>query len=566
MKNLKINLKLILGFVIVLLMLLICSGVGIFNMNTMGAQIDQYSNRTVPNTGSVWEMRRNLVSIERYLLTAMMDEDQNEINENLDMAAKDAQRLVSIMEVFSQNTRADKESLTALSANLKKTGSLREQISDFLRKGEREKGYHLFVTEYKPLFDESAAMLVEIAAGQKQRADEQSDIAHGALNSGRIILIVTALLAVLITLIVMSILRKAILTPVQQIHLAAKAIARGDLSATITYDSKDELGELSNAMKTLVYTVVGIIKDLDYCLGEIGNGNFTVDSQAKELYIGDFAPLTKSLHQIIEQLSSTLSQINQSSDQVSSGSDQVSAGAQALAQGATEQASSIEELSATIKEITVKIGQTANNVKSASSLVEETGIQVINGNTKMGEMMEAMSEISAKSNEISKIIKTIDAIAFQTNILALNAAVEAARAGAAGKGFAVVADEVRNLAQKSAEAAKNTTELIEGSKVAVDKGVQIANETAQSLTIVVTNAGLITQRIEEIASDSMQQAAGASQIAIGVDQIAAVVQTNSATAEESAAASEELSGQAQLLKDIVGKFKLGENTDYTTFY
>ncbi|MEG0019434.1 MAG: methyl-accepting chemotaxis protein, partial [Oscillospiraceae bacterium] len=204
----------------------------------------------------------------------------------------------------------------------------------------------------------------------------------------------------------------------------------------------------------------------------------------------------------IISLSETLGSIKLSAEQVSSGSDQVASGAQALSQGATEQASAIEELSATIAEMSHQIEGTAGNAQKANGFAQQAGVGVSSGNEKMNEMIVAMSEISSKSNEIGKIIKTIDDIAFQTNILALNAAVEAARAGSAGKGFAVVADEVRNLAQKSAEAAKNTTALIEGSITAVAKGTQIADDTAKALEVVVEKSSQVTDIIAQISTAS----------------------------------------------------------------
>lgn len=556
MKNLKLKMKLLIGFGLVLLMLLVSASVAIYSMNALGTQIDQYANKTVPNVEHVWEMRRNMVSAERNLVSAIATKDQNQMNEHIDMAGKDAENIFSVLDVFIKNTRLDQEVLKTLNDSLNKILPVHEKIVELLKNGEKEKAYNLYETQYSIMFNDGNEILLDVAESQNQRAEEQSTTAHEVLNIGRIILIATVILAVVIVLIVMGILVKAIITPVYEINMAAKAIANGDLSATITYDSKDEFGELANAMKALLHSVVGIIKDLDYGLSEIGNGNFTVESQAKELYIGDFDNLHTSMLQITANLSSTISQISQASEQVASGSDQVSSGAQALSQGATEQASSIEELSAAIAEITEQIRQNAENAKLANSSAELAGKEIFNSNEQMKNMVDAMDKINSKSSEISKIIKVIEDIAFQTNILALNAAVEAARAGAAGKGFAVVADEVRNLASKSAQAAKSTTNLIEETLVAVQNGSKIASNTAKSLdeSAKVTKEAVLL--IDKISEASNQQAQSATQVNIGVEQIASVIQTNSATAEESAAASEELNGQAEVLKSLVSKFRL----------
>lgn len=370
-----------------------------------------------------------------------------------------------------------------------------------------------------------------------------------------------AVIALVVSIIAGTLISRSISNPITQCVKRLTRLAEGNLLDPVPdIHTKDETGMLADATRIIVVGLKNIIDDENYILGEMANGNFDIKSNAVENYIGDFAPLLESIKNINGKLSDALSQINVSAEQVSSGSEQVSSGAQALSQGATEQASSISELSVTINEISHQIADNAKNAAEANQKAGIVGQETKESNERMQDMMKAMEDISTSSNQIGKIIKTIEDIAFQTNILALNAAVEAARAGAAGKGFAVVADEVRNLASKSAEASKNTALLIEHSLKAVENGTQIAANTASSLKSVVDGVTEVAETIQYITNASNDQAQSIEQVTAGVDQISSVVQTNSATAEESAAASEELSSQAALLKSLVSKFKI--NKDY----
>lgn len=368
-----------------------------------------------------------------------------------------------------------------------------------------------------------------------------------------------SVVAAVVILTFVALFVRRMLRPIDGVVKAAKKIADGDLNVELSVESQDEIGQLSEVFADMTDNLKEIIDDIKYLLGEMANGNFQIRTKAETRYVGEYAGILAALRGINRNLSATLRQIDESSEQVSSGAEQVSDGAQALSQGATEQAASVEELSATISEISNHIQKTAANAQAANVLVGEVGSGIRQSNEMMSEMTDAMGEITNKSNEIGKIIKTIDDIAFQTNILALNAAVEAARAGTAGKGFAVVADEVRNLAQKSAEAAKSTTVLIEATVSAVQNGTKISDETAKSLQDVVEKTNRVVENIQKIADAADEQSVSIKQVTTGVDQISSVVQTNSATAEESAAASEELSGQAQILKDLISTFKLRED-------
>lgn len=372
-----------------------------------------------------------------------------------------------------------------------------------------------------------------------------------------VITIFTIALIIMFVLIIVT--SKSIVNPLVKLKNAANQIADGDLDVSINIKSADEVGQVSAALTRTVKRLkqyIEYIDEVSASLDQIAIGNLIFELHCD--YVGEFSKIKDSLENIKSTLKETFAEINISADQVASGSNQVADASQALAQGATEQASSIQELLASITEIAEHVKHNAENAENANSLSGTSLKEIEHGNELMKQMMNAMTDISSSSDEISKIIKTIEDIAFQTNILALNAAVEAARAGEAGKGFAVVADEVRNLASKSAEAAKDTTVLIGNAIESVQHGTKIADETANSLSSMISDANKTNDLINKISEACSEQEISISQVRQGIDQISSVVQTNSATSEESAASSEELSGQAMSLKMRIEKFKIGD--------
>lgn len=376
---------------------------------------------------------------------------------------------------------------------------------------------------------------------------------------GMIINVAVILVSIFVSIIVALRLSANISVPMQACAKRMKLLVEGDLTSPVPQvRGRDETAELARSTAEMVSGLNTIINDIGYLLNQMANQNLDIQSSHHDDYVGSFQSILTSMRNLKLELSDTMRRINASAGQVSAASGQVSVGAQSLSQGSVEQASSVEELAATITEISDSAKKTAAAAEEAGTFVEQAGAQLTSSVEYVKELNMAMEKISKSSEEIGKIIGTIESIAFQTNILALNAAVEAARAGASGKGFAVVADEVRNLASKSDEAAKATKELIESSITAVAEGSQVVDKVTESLELTNSIAGNVTTKMGIVVEAVENQTTAIEQVTEGIDQISSVVQTNSATSQQSAAASEELSAEANSLKQLVDQFVLAK--------
>ncbi|MDR0570842.1 MAG: methyl-accepting chemotaxis protein, partial [Clostridiales Family XIII bacterium] len=553
MRNLKIKLKLIIGFLVVAVLAAAVGIIGIWGMSRLDADSSKmYSSYTVA-IDSIGDVRTNFVKqrliLREIAINSGVDGNKTELNNSINSLKSleaDMTQALAAYSAIIDDPGQEADFLEAKAAYETDFAQLKQDVQGMSDRSDRE------VWEYVSLKATIAqgieTDLINSADANMGWSKDYNDKISETYKTLRLVQILIMAIAVLVAVGLGIIIARMIATPAARLVEVANSMAKGDVDIDIDINSQDEIGALAKAFKSLAEA----IREQARIMSLVAEGDYRASIRVRS----DKDIMNRAINTVLDKNNKLLLEVKEASSQVSSGANQIATGAQSLASGATEQAATLQQFSASIADVLAQSEENTKKSQEAYDDVQLSSRYMFESMESMGNMTTAMQDINESASNIAKVIKVIDDIAFQTNILALNAAVEAARAGQHGKGFAVVADEVRNLASKSAEAAKETAALIESSTQKVSEGNSIAAKTSESLMSVNEISEKNAFTMQEISAASQRQSESISEITSGMGQISDVVQANSATAEQSAAAAEQLSAQASMLEEVLSQFKL----------
>ncbi|MCR4653502.1 MAG: MCP four helix bundle domain-containing protein [Eubacterium sp.] len=555
MQNWKMRQKFLatIGFIAVMVFILV--GFFFSGFLRMSKMVESFGDVQYVNMNAQMSMRKDIQTINKRLLLTIYVSDQNKPEDTKADFDERFEEMQGNITTIGKTLNND-ELISTLQEEFEQLKTDSYKIIDMVSSGDVKGAREFYNNGFN---DKTSEEFVSALGAVGNLCDEQ---ATGMLSEASslkrnivIFMIVMVAVSFVISMVVFMMLANYITRNLKTASDAMECMKNGDYNIEFDLSNvgNDELGQMLRNMGTMTEGLKVLIQDVSRILTAMAGGNFAMRVQNPEVYVGDTVEIREGFDKISNQLADMLSSMNKVAHQVSSGSEQIANGSMALSQGTTEQASTLEELSATVSVLNDKIKESAVAAKDVEDFSAGVAEKVSAENEQMQLVKKAMEEIEDKSNQIENIIKAIDDIAFQTNILALNAAVEAARAGAAGKGFAVVADEVRNLAGKSAEAAAETSGLIESAIQAIRNGSRMVVSAAAALNEVKDNSVKSKELVAQIAEEMQNEARAIAEITTGLEQISQVIQQNSATAEKSSQSSEELNGHANVLRDMVDK-------------
>ncbi len=558
MKNMQIAKRLWFGFGLTLLGLLIVTCISVLGLRSIQKDYAIFLDGPYLTKDYAYEMKVKKEIQKQYFFRALMVDDPTVTQKYIDIAMGMGAEIGAVAGQLMEHYKADASVMAEMQKSGADVGAARDKLLACVEAGDMAGAKRVAEEEYYPIALAGDKQLDDIIIEATAQGDAYTQDIAKAQNYSNIITVTTMIVIAIFTVLSVRRILSSIVPRIKRLEEASRQMTQGNMDVILPESGKDEIGQLAQNFRQMNDTLTHIIQDVRQVLFAMSKGDFRCQVEDRSRYVGEHIHILDAMDNIQKVLSDTLGQIAKTADEVNEGAESASAATVSLSAGASQQASTIAELSSTVESVSAQIQESNTYAQHANALSIQAEEHIHSGQGQMQEMRHAMGDIEQKSKEIGKIIKTIDDIAFQTNILALNAAVEAARAGAAGKGFAVVADEVRNLAQKSAEAARGTTELIESTMQAVAVGTGIAEKTVQSLTRIVESSEESLESIAKITQASEEQAKGMTEILSAVEEISAVVESNSTTAEHSAQASQELKHQAALLDKLVTHFQLLE--------